>query len=203
MSAPAATIPILLDDQHRYTVAGIEYPSVTTILRLSGLANFSAIPESIRDFVLERGQATHRACHFMLENDLDESSLDPEIQPRVEALKKFLFHSGFKPRPGMIEQRVFHPRYRFCGTYDVIGELPAFNYRLTDCDWKNCDPRMSGTRYQTAAYLLCIEGVYHRAGITLKKDGNFSVDTYSPLTLKQDQGTFLDALSDLRKKGIL
>lgn len=189
------------EELHEYRVNGVVMPSVTTILRLSGLADFSAIPEQSREYVLLRGKATHRACHYMLEGDLDESTLDPEIQPRVEALKAFLFHSGFLPRPGMIEQVVYDSTYHFCGTYDVVGELPALRFEPALCDWKNCDPRMSGTQYQTAAYLLCIPGVHYRAGVTLKADGNFSVTTYSPSTLLRDQHTFLAALAELRSQG--
>ena len=191
---------IHLDEaSHVYSVDGVVRPNVTTILHRSGLADFSAIPEEIREYVLARGKATHSACHYMLEGDLDENTLDPEIRPRVQALKKFLFHSGFKPRPGMIERRVYHTAQEFCGTYDVVGELPSLSGPCL-CDWKNCDPRMSGTEYQTAAYLLCVPGVYYRAAITLKGDGNYSVRVYPPSTLLHDQAVFIQALQELRRQ---
>lgn len=194
---------IELDQDHVYRVRGVVYPSVTQILSLSGLADFSSIPEEMREFALTRGQAVHAAIQYFMEGDLDESTLDPQVAPRIVALNLFLRHSGFEIEPGMVEQKVFNERYGFCGKYDACGKLPALNGKKALADWKNCAAGMSGTRYQLAAYLLCIPRIYHRAAVTLKANATFSVETYSPLSLQQDQATFLDALSDLRKRGLV
>lgn len=198
----AAEPRIHLDEStHVYSVGGVCYPSVTTILRLAKLADFSAIPEWIKPFVLARGKATHAAGHYLLEGDLDESSLDPAIVGYIEALKSFLFHSGFEPEPGMIECRIFDPLYRYCGTLDVVGTLPQLRRHRVIVDWKS--GLMSGVEYQLAAYLRRVRGVYYRASVKLNRDGTYRVVTYSPADLKRDEDTFLDALSDLRRGGIL
>ncbi len=187
------------EELHEYRVDGVVMPSVTKILAASGLADFSAIPDRIRNFVLMRGKAAHRAGHYLLEGDLDEASVDPLIAGYVDALKSFLFHSGFNPLPGMIERRVHNGAHHYCGTYDAVGKLPALNGQLAIVDWKT--GMMSGVEYQLAAYLLCIPNVYHRASVKLNKDGTFSVKPYSVMRLRDDQARFIGELTQLRRTG--
>lgn len=89
MAATAAVRFAFDEITHRYTVNGEQIPSVTQILRESGLVDYSGIPEATLHYAAERSVAAHLACHYYDQNDLDPDSLDPVILPYVAAWRQF------------------------------------------------------------------------------------------------------------------
>ena len=64
---PACTHPIQFDEAaHVYTVAGVERPSVTQILKDAGLIDTTWYTDEAR----QRGRAVHLAAQFLDEDDL-------------------------------------------------------------------------------------------------------------------------------------
>ena len=88
------------------------YPHVTDILKRAGLVDDAWFTEEARD----RGSAVHAAAHYLDENDLDWSSVNPSVLPRLRQYQKFL--DEVKPEILAIEESVVHEALRYCGRYD-------------------------------------------------------------------------------------
>ena len=160
---------------HTYTVDGVEYPSVTTILKDAGLIDTSQ--PWYTEWHRDRGTQVHKALELFDQGDLDEESLDPEIRPYVDAWEKFLAES----RCGIeqIEVRCWNKAKRYAGTIDrVLKWGPG----VTICDIK-CGPRAAWHGLQTAAYGEFIHGrVPYRCCVHLSADGKFSVSEHKDRT---------------------
>lgn len=179
---------LLLDETtHTYTIDGEVLPSVTQILEAEGFIDYSMIPPDIREAAMARGQAVHRSIHFLHEEDLDWSSVDPDIRPYLDAYQRFRAESGFVPE--RVEARVFHPTYGYAGTLDLDG---IYRGQPTLIDTKTGHlPRW--TRLQTAAYAACLEGPRLRFGLELRGDGTYRLD--GPYTDPRDLDVFLAAVT--------
>lgn len=104
---------------HRYTVGGKVLPGITSVLKMTGFVDDRWFTQEARD----RGTATHRACWFMAEGELDWATVDPEIRPRVEAFGRFL--EEHKPTLLFAEKPLHSDIYRFAGTFDFVFDVPA------------------------------------------------------------------------------
>lgn len=160
--------------EHRYTVNGLEVPSVTTILKDAGMVDYSFCQE----FARERGSAAHSAIHFALEGDLDESSLHPMLVGYVAAARQAV--ADMKLEIVAVERRVFSRSGHFAGTLDLGARLQK---KLAFFDWKTGDPPPA-TALQLAAYADAWyeetgELVSHRYAIRLFHDGRYVVIPYT------------------------
>lgn len=102
---------------HTYTYNGAVVPSVTQIL--APMSNLDAVPSITLAAASAFGVASHLACELDDLGELDETTLDPELVPILEAWRKFsqdhnVVWSG-------IEERVYHPTLRYAGTLDRYG----------------------------------------------------------------------------------
>lgn len=142
---------------HVYTVAGDVVPSVTQILRATGIsADFEALSSLSREMRAaielkrEIGTALHADAHAFDDDDLDLDAVDPRVRPYLDAWITFRLNSGVTPE--IRERRVFHPTLRYAGTLDGIFTTPDGKRVLIDI--KTGDPDDSGCQFQTAAYAL-------------------------------------------------
>lgn len=138
------------EDDHRYELDGNTFQSVTQVLKVSGLIDFSHIPERILAGALERGRKVHKAAHYWLEGDLDVEGFRrsfPGYAGYLDSLIK-LFESG-RLKTFLCEHRVASRRHRFAGTVDWIGE---FDGRGAILDWATGDPEDAAKCLQTAGY---------------------------------------------------
>jgi hypothetical protein len=111
-------------DNHEYSVDGVVYPSVTQVINNLGLIDTQWFkPEHAA-----RGSHIHLACQYLDEGCLDYDSLDEEYKPYIDAYKRFL--NDCKPEWVGIEQKIFHPIYKYCGTYDRSGMMFGNNITL-------------------------------------------------------------------------
>lgn len=77
-------------------------------------------------FYLERGRIIDLACELYDMGELDENSVDPQIEGYVDGYKKFIIETKFKvvyPKPGEGQLILHHPQYFYAGKPDVIGIL--------------------------------------------------------------------------------
>jgi hypothetical protein len=99
---------------HLYTVEGQRKVSVTQALSL--------VDDRWKDpFFLRRGSIVHKVTELYDLDQLDESTVDDQIQGYFTAYKTFLLDTGFKPR--LIEHRMYDPKWQFAGTLDREGDL--------------------------------------------------------------------------------
>lgn len=169
---------------HRYTHAGRELVSVTTVLKLAGLVHTDWYTDTGR----MRGTLVHQALEFDDLGELDGATLDALLVPYVQAWRRFRAESGFlvvevDGVPG-VEVRLAHASRGFAGTLDRVGVL---NGRLTIVDIKSGAPQ-PWIALQLAGYaeLLRAGGNFldpvariQRVGVFVTADGGYKVQTYT------------------------
>jgi len=181
---------------HRYTLDDVVVPSVTGILKASGLIDFSGIPESILEAARVRGTTVHQAIAYFNEGDLDleQFQIDfPAYVGYVEAWLSFVSQRNFLPV--LNEHRVASRRHQIAGTFDTIGLLDG---HCALVDYATGRPEDVSKDLQTAAYLgLALEWaeepdadprlrqvlhqcpVIKRYAVALRKDGTFQFCPYT------------------------
>jgi hypothetical protein len=194
-------------ENHAYYVDEVRVPSVTGILQASGLVDFSRIPPSIREDALERGRAVHAAIHYHNEQDLDVEQFCgdfPLYAPYLRAWLSFCEQRHFVAV--LNEHRVASRRYQVAGTLDCLGLLDGVPVLL---DFKTGAPKDVAANLQTAAYLALshewakeddqlaaffkLHPHVKRHAVRLKKDGNFTVESYTEPTDFRQFRTLVEA----------
>lgn len=178
---------------HEYFVGGKPMPSVSEILR--PLVDFSRVPPDALEFARERGTAVHKATELHDLGTLDEDSVDEHVRPYLNAWKKFLEETGFIPR--LIEHRVYHGGYGYCGTIDRLGVMT----RLAGSPGAVIDiktPVQLGpvVGIQLAAYKEALRGTSNISGlryaVQLRSDAQYRLIQYAD---PQDFGVFVALLT--------
>lgn len=163
---------------HIYQKDGVVVPSVTQVLTLAGMSDFSKVPMHILEKAKQIGTAVHKASQFLDEGDLDLDSLDQSIVGYMVGYQKFKEEYEFKPR--LIEHR-------------MVGEVDGMAYGMTldrlgrmkgyDCDvlldLKTSSRPSASWAIQTAAYVDGYGGEPARFVVRVSKDGKFSLIPYN------------------------
>lgn len=172
---------------HTYRLGEVVVPSVTQVLR--PLSNFDAIPKHVLEAKADLGRRVHYACQLDDENDLDEDSVEFDVDPYLQGWRKFLRESGAVVL--LNEQQVFDPVWRFAGTLDNVLCLDGFKWVV---DKKTCFTVPMAAGPQTAAYLRALgdDTVTHRAAVRLRPDGTYRFD---PLSGADDWSVFMSCLT--------
>jgi hypothetical protein len=179
--------------EHTYTLDGTSVLSVTQIMD-GLLTDYSKVPKQYLEKAAARGTAVHRAAELYQQNDLDESSLHPEVAPYFYQFVKWVKESRFEPFA--IEIRVGSTKYGYAGTLDIAGRLPRMKSNAI-IDIKTTSMLMPSTGPQTAAY----ETGYKETTGCKKKYRRFALwlrpEFYKliPLENGADFSTFLSCLA--------
>lgn len=104
-------------DLHEYRFGGINVPGVTSVL--APLIDYSKVDPVLLERARLLGQAVHKTTELYDQDELDVDSLDPQLVPYLDAWIRFRKEVDFQPLG--IEQRVYHPTYRYAGTLDRTG----------------------------------------------------------------------------------
>lgn len=184
------------ESAHRYTLDGMELPSVTHILD-DVFDEYRSIDAETLRRAQERGTAVHRACELYDKDQLDFSSLDPTIAPYLEAYINFLSETGFSPQ--VIEQSVNSQKYGYAGTLDRIGTPKRSKHRW-QVDIKTSVVLGKTVGPQTAAYdqaarecgLISTKEKVSRFALQLRDDGKYRL---TPFDSASDFSIFLSALT--------
>lgn len=176
-------------EKHEYRIDGQVVISVTQALKEAGLIDATWF----NDYACERGKLVHEACALYDRDDLDESSLDPELVPYVDAWKKFRDDSGFEPEK--IEQIVFNSPYNYIGTVDVLGKI---NDQRVIIDRKTGSPQ-PWHALQLAAYAEadCFQECPRRFSVELNTDERYHLIEHKN---RNDIKVFLSALAVVQWK---
>jgi hypothetical protein len=179
-------------EKHEYRMDGRLMPSVTTVLKGTGMIDYSMIPQNVLQAAAHRGTAVHKALHYYDDGELDESTIDPMILPYVEAGKRFYAESRFEV--AHVEQRVVDKVHWYAGTLDRTGAFPDGSVAVLD--WKT-GILVPGHGLQLAAYAACMDHPrkYRRIAVQLKDDGTYRIEEYPMKDFERDIRTFLSALS--------
>lgn len=186
------------EEAHRYYVEGRWVRSVTQVISLVTAPVYARIPDNIMDFARTRGSNVHGWTELLdlggaevlptsiRADDGTELGEDHAEWPYVQAWQRFRAESGFVPE--IVEQRLYHPRHRYCGTVDRIGIL---NGRRATLEIKTVASLEGWVGLQTAAYHEAFnhgrprgEQAKDRFAVQLRSDGTYRLEQY------QDEADF-------------
>jgi hypothetical protein len=115
------------EDGHAYySDSGTRIPSLTQVLRLSGLTDYDGIDPDVLENAARRGTEVHvLAATYNQYGALDPAWITEECAPYFDAYRRFLDESGFKPDPAWVEKAMIvkiHGMALGC-TPDLFGKL--------------------------------------------------------------------------------
>lgn len=191
------------DENHLYRLDGQVIPSVTQVLSLVGITDYSHIPSDKRESSMRFGTAVHLATSLWDKNDLDETTLSPMIIPYLDGWKKFL--SDTKARIVQNEEPSYSPKYRYGFKIDRILEI---HKRLTVVDIKTSADPQQGTDLQLAAYYAGWnegrkrnEQALDRIAIHLTNEGKYKIEPYKNKNDVNEWLTCLFMYNTLKRRG--
>lgn len=166
---------------------------VTRVLEDAGLVSYAHVPTDRLAAKQQLGRAVHEATWYWDQDDLDPTSVRPEVEPYLNAWKRFRAEEHFVPTAG--ELLVASPSLKFRGRLDRIGSLRG---RPALLDLKIVAQLQRGTGPQTAAYAHAARemGIFdagERFALQLDEDGGFQLQPYSDWNT--DFGVFVCALT--------
>ncbi|TXH59045.1 MAG: hypothetical protein E6Q97_00705 [Desulfurellales bacterium] len=183
-------------EAHRYTMGGIELPSVTTIC--APLYDWKYVDKDLLERKAALGTAVHLACQLWDEGDLDEDDLDPVIVPYLAGWKRFVADVGFAVI--INEQPMYHPLLGYAGTPDRFG-LVHGDPVPTLIDIKTTSVISKAVGVQTCGYTEMIK--HHplgkgarkvrRAAVRLPGDGTYRYHQFDDITA--DHACFIGLLN--------
>jgi hypothetical protein len=175
--------------KHEYRIDGRLVPGVTSIIK-----PYYRGAERFTEEGRERGRRVHLAAQFFLENDLDESSVDPTIEGYLEAIRRLDAAVGLRRPTAKIEVPLFSTDLGFAGIPDWHHEGRTPTMALTDTilDWKSSDSIDPVTALQTAGYEFLTGRRCRRIGVSLRANGTFKLVEF---TDRSDRAHFLNALA--------
>lgn len=175
-------------ETHTYTLDGLKIPSVTQIISSVGMANYSAIPNSVLENAAKRGSGVHRALELLA---ISPWYVPPDwVAGYVSAWNNFKM--VFNVRVLETERLVFHKNYMYCGRPDRICTVAGEKYIV---DIKTTAKPMPSHDIQTAAYALAHKAETRqklkRASVYLHDNGKFEFKEYKE---EGQESVFLAAL---------
>jgi hypothetical protein len=143
--------------------------SVTDVLKIEGFINPYFFDEASR----VRGSAVHKAVELIERNILNWKTVDPIIQPFVDAYLLFKKETGISIQHS--EMSVWNPALNYAGRLDLVGEMGGTV--LIDlktgsmADW---------VKYQLAGYWACLDcPKAKRYGLELKETGKYNLQQFT------------------------
>lgn len=179
---PVALPQIVFDEEkHAYTIDGLPALSVTQMMKICGLVDFSHIPKLKLQRAMDFGTAVHKACELYLQKDLNEQKLDKALSPYLDGFKLFMEHTKFKPL--FIEQIIGLKLLQIAGRPDIVG---LYEDKVILIDIKTPVEIRASAEIQTAGYryiwnhpsneVLGYPKIQERYILRLREDGKYRFD---------------------------
>ena len=152
---------VKLSENHEYFERDVRYTGVNELLKFFGIIDYSYIPKNVLENARRRGEYGHLIVKYMLEGILDESTIDEELKPYYETLKRFFSENGIEPL--QIEEPVAYRPLLIAGTPDLVCMKGEGIHRVkTVIDWKFT------SKVPKSAYLQ-VGGYMHLCSLTSKE----------------------------------
>ncbi len=167
-----------------YVIDGERIPSVTEVMGITGLTDFTGVPIGILEIARRRGSDAHEWIDLVESGHLSRDVVPPDhIAGYVAAYFLFKEQSGFEVEES--ELVVVDQENRVAGTLDLLG-YPRKLSRPDDLwviDTKCVAQVSKATRLQLTGYTYPLErsrGIRIRRGsLQLKRDGTYRLREYS------------------------
>ena len=171
--------------EHAYYLNGRRLPSVTQIIG-------GVIPREFHasEWHLNRGSMLHEAIHLHLQGVLDPESVDPLIQPRLDAATKFIKECNVTVIE--CEKRVASAWLGYAGTADCIAQIGK---DVCLVDWKSTIEPQADLQLGGYALLLKDHKINKAVAVELRDNGSYSCRWLNQKQLKLASQTFLAVLT--------
>jgi len=117
------------EDGHRYFLCGKPIPSVSEIIRVAAITDYTTIDPNILQRARDYGTFVHEATHAA---DLNMYGMDPIIHEWV-GLRNQVFGIIGKPSPQVFhEQMVLNKSARYAGRTDRIYQFDRHTFAIVD-----------------------------------------------------------------------
>lgn len=184
--------------EHRYFWHGKPVPGVTSIIS-SVLGNpFERVPTPVLEHKRALGVSTHFACHLDDAGMLDETSVHPEVRPRLDAWRAF--RRELQCEVICSERQLYHASIGYAGQPDRLMRLVVAGDRAV-VDLKTGLPGPYAA-LQTAAYGELVDSEFgaeerplRRFSLQALPSGRYKFTEY---TNPGDWRDFLSCLNVLR-----
>ncbi len=110
-----------IEDSHEYKDNGVVIPSVTQVMKTSGLVNLDWVSDEILESKSDLGKKVHSATELYDKNDLNINELHPKLRLYLDGWIKFRKDYNFTPTE--IELQLFHKLYKYAGRIDRVGNI--------------------------------------------------------------------------------
>lgn len=168
---------------HRYSVNGVEIPSVTRVIGdvLVGDRRWSD------EAAMWRGSVVHKVCELEERGTLDEATVDPAAAGYLAAWRKCKREKRIETLE--IEEAHCDAADRFAGRRDLVAVVDG---KRTVIDWKTGSVGV-GVAEQLAAY-ASFDDTLERLAVRIQADGDYTFVPFSVRDLRRDMNSFLAAL---------
>lgn len=162
------------ESEHKYFWNGAAVPGVTSLL--APLNNFNAVPRNVLEAACFRGKAVHSCCEWHDLGELDESTVDAEWLPYLDAWRAF--RSEHTTAWELIESPVYHHTLGYAGTLDRFGTVSGVSAVL---DIKTSTVIYPSVGPQLSAYLEALKTMIidirktDRITVQLGADGKYKI----------------------------
>lgn len=135
-------------NRHTYHLDGVKLPSVSRILRVTGIApDLSHIPPDVLRRAADRGRAVHACVEHW--DDITRDDWTPRTTPYLIAYQRFLDDTGFEPM--YHEVKIASVVHKYAGRLDMVGWLWGKRTLIDLKATKNVHPKI---RWQLWAYRI-------------------------------------------------
>lgn len=158
---------------HKYTVDGVEYPSITTLIK--PLTNYDFVPDFMMKKAGEFGTNVHKAVEdYLMGTETIAMSMAESV-----CFSGFLDfwneHTAWHSAPRIVEQKMHHRKLKYAGTPDIILDGMAIIEIKTRAYNKKTDPLQLAA--QEAIWIANggVKMVYPKFVLELHKDGTYKL----------------------------
>jgi hypothetical protein len=190
-----------LDERtHHYSLDGTVVINVTRAIKDLTTQRLNGAAKDDLEHARERGLAAERAVYLYLDDNLDEGSLDPVLEPYLTGWKRAAAH--YQLEVISKQEKVYHPVYRYAGTYDLVvrsnNRTGLIMTELKCVDTVGPETALQLAAYQDAYNFASLRGsgerARHRLALQLLSSGDFAPVWY---TDKTDLAVFVGCLNRL------
>lgn len=160
------------EETHKYTIDGIEYPSVTEICEPISFKRLDALSKSLLDRAKQRGTEVHELCEtYALTGEVDDEIKESPYLPYIASFVEW--YKTYRPKVIYTEKALFSAKLGYCGKCDLVceidGKIFLIDYKATSAiDKKSLSVQLVGYKNLLAEYGINTECEYV---LHLKKDG--------------------------------
>lgn len=182
-------------EKHRYYYDEVEVPGVSSILKAGNLTNIGFIPRDVLERSSRFGTAVHKACELHDMGTLDDTSLDKNLCPYLDAWQQFLVDASCLIEH--VETKVFSKKWFYMGTLDRIVVINGKRYVLdikTGLIYPSMCAQLAGYLNAFNEGLLKKDQATDRIIVQLKENGLYSLPP-KDFFEKSDFSTFTSCLN--------